>query len=122
MGLSVSSSKINIEDNNNFTVGDLINVNFIKLRQLPNCVVTPDQLNLLLGLTVPKYSVLEETEYPYLFCVSGLVDIHTIVKEYKYQIGFSTIQKVFRNEFNSSHRATIGYNYNELVYYKLEPI
>ena len=122
MGLSASSSKINIEDNNNFIKDDLVNVNFIQLKQLSNCVVTPDQLNLLLGLSVPKYSVLEGTEYPYLFCVSGLVDINTIVKEYKYQIGFSTIQKVFRNEFNSSHRATIAYNYNEPEYYKLEPV
>ena len=118
MGLSLSSSEINPEIQNNLTKDDLVFVNFVQLKQSEDCVVNPEQLNLLLGLNVPKYSKLEATTYPYLFCICSLVDIDKIDMEYKYEIGISALQRVSKKKFNSNHRAIISYkDYND---YELE--
>ena len=116
-----NSSKINTEDNSTKINNDLINVNFIQLKQKPGCTVTPEQLNMLLGMNVPKYSILRETEYPYLFCVCDTIEIEEIVREYGYKIGVIIKQKVNKNEFNSNHITwCIYYSGNDI--YKLVSI
>jgi hypothetical protein len=113
----IISSKINTTDNYNIIEEDKITVNFIQIAKKQGCNITPDQLNMLLGLGVPKYSILEGSEYPYLFCVSIIVDINAILQDYGYEIGFSTKQKVFKNEFNAYHIAVCSYSGND--YYGL---
>ena len=115
--MGIVSGKTGVIDNNNLITEDKITVNFIQIYKKPNCNITPEQLNMLLGLNVPKYSVIEGTDYPYLFCVTSITDINTIVRNYGYEIGFSTKQKVFKNEFNSYHKAICNYSGND--YYKL---
>jgi hypothetical protein len=115
--MGIISSKTNISDNYNLVEEDKITVNFIQIAKKQGCNITPDQLNMLLGLDVPKYSILEGTSYPYLFCVSTIVDINTILRDYGYEIGFSTKQKIFKNEFNAYHRAVCSYSGNDC--YKL---
>jgi hypothetical protein len=110
-------SKINTDDNYKLYPDDIINVNFIQLQISSNSVVNPDQLNVLLGLNIPKYSLLEGTKYPYLFCIGFVENFEKIIKDYGYEIGFSTKQKVYRAEFNNSHRATCSYHGDQ--YYKL---
>lgn len=108
--MGVSFGKTNVTDNYNLIQDDKITVNFIQLAKTQECNVTPEQLNMLLGLNVPKYSILEGTEYPYLFCVSTIVDINNIVKDYGYEIGFSTKQKVLKSEFNAYYKAVCCYS------------
>jgi hypothetical protein len=115
--MGISSSKIDCKTNDVLEKNDLVNVNFIQLKKGIGCNVLPEQLNVLLGLNVPKFSELEGTEYPYLFCVSSVTDINKIIKEYRYVIGFETKQKVLRDEFNHNHRTACSYSGNE--YYKL---
>jgi hypothetical protein len=64
-----------MDDNYNLYNEEQINVNFVQLAKLPGCNITPVQLNKLLGLNIPKYCVVEGVEYPYVFCVSTIVDI-----------------------------------------------
>ncbi len=80
-------------------------VNFIQLQKKKNCNVTPDQLNMLLGLEIPKYSILENSNYPYVFCVGLLTNIGKIVREYGYEIGLSTKLMVLKKKFNYDHMA-----------------
>lgn len=119
--MGTSTSKINTTDYNNLVKEEKITVNFICIGKKQESNISLEQLNILLGLNIPKYSILEGTSsYPYLFCVSSDVDINKILKEYGYEIGYLTKQKVFKNEFNSYHRASCSYYGNEL--YKLEYI
>jgi hypothetical protein len=118
--MGIITSKKSTTDSYNLIEEDKITVNFIQVSKKSNCNVTPDQLNMLLGLNVPKYSILEGTSFPYLFCVTTIVDINSIFRDYGYEVGFSTKQKVFKNEFNAYHIATCSYNGND--YYKLEHI
>ena len=115
--MGITTSKTNTTDNYNLVKEEKITVNFIQIVKKHNTNVSPEQLNMLLGLNVPKYSVLEGTEYPYLFCVSTHVDINNILREYGYDIGYCTKQKVFKNEFNAYHKAICSYSGND--YYKL---
>ena len=115
--MGIISSKTDITDCYNLIEEDKINVNFIQLQKKPNCTITLEQLNVLLGLNMPKYSILENTNYPYLFCVDSIFNINEIVAEYGYEIGFSTKQKVLKNDFNSYNRAICTYSNYE--YYKL---
>jgi hypothetical protein len=82
-----------------------INVLFVQVKKNKNCNVELTQFNLLLGLNIPKYSILEGTHYPYLFCVSEKTDIYKIAKEYNYTVGFITKQTVLKSKFNSTHTA-----------------
>lgn len=118
MGIRIS--KIDITDNYNLIKEEKIYVNFIQIAKNENCNVSLEQLNVLLGLNIPKYSTLDGTSYPYLFCVSSVVDISKILKEYGYEIGFSSKLKVFKNEFNAQHRATCSFRYKD--WYGLEHI
>ncbi len=118
--MGIIASKIDTTDNYNLIKEEKITVNFIQIRKNQECNVSLEQLNMLLGLNVPKYSVLDGISYPYLFCVSSVVDISKILKEYGYDIGFSTKQQVLKNEFNAYHRAVCSYSYKE--HYKLEHI
>jgi hypothetical protein len=118
--MGIITSKIDTTDNFDLIKEEIIIVNFIQIRKNQECNVSLEQLNMLLGLNVPKYSVLEGTCYPYLFCVNSIVDINKILKEYGYEIGYLTKQKVFKNKFNSDHRATCSYSGND--HYKLECI
>lgn len=115
MGINISKQQLS--DNYNLYEDNEITVNFIQIRMGKKCKVTLEQLNMLLGLNIPKYSILNNTDYPYLFCVGYVVDINKIMTEYGYDVGFSTKQKVFKNEFNAYHKAICSYNVNE--YYKL---
>lgn len=116
MGITFSGND-NINDLNKMS-NELINVNFVQLRKNSKCNVTPEQFNLLLGLNVPKFSILPETLYPYLFCVSVLVDIEKICFEYGFDIGHKYLQKIYKNEYNCYHYAILDYN-NHLEPYKL---
>lgn len=114
--MGVIQSTINEEEKNNLN-DELIDVNFVQIKKTVNNNISAEQLNMLLGLNVPRYSILVGTEYKYLYCVSSIVDINNIVRTYGYDVGFSKIQKVFKNEFNSYHRPIITYGENE--YFKL---
>lgn len=116
MGIKFSSND-NIDDFNK-TSNEFINVNFVQLRKNSKCIVTPEQFNLLLGLNVPKFSILQETSYPYLFCVSGMIDIDRICFEYGFDIGHKYQQKIYKNEYNCYHYTMLDYN-NHLEPYKL---
>lgn len=118
--MGIINSKTKPTDDYNLFEEDKITVNFIQVARKPNSNVTPDQLNMLLGLNVPKYSILDRTSFPYLFCVSPHVDINSILRDYGYDIGFSTKQQVFKNEFTAYHRAVCSYIGND--YYRLEHI
>ncbi len=115
--MGISESKPHHIDNYNLYEDNKITVNFIQIRKAKNCDITLEQLNILLGLNTPKYSILKNTNYPYLFCVGNLVDINKIIEEYGYEVGYSTKQKVFTNEYNSYHKAICSYDVKE--YYKL---
>lgn len=118
--MGLTSSKINIESEYKLYQDNMINVNFIQIKETTKSTVNPEQLNVLLGLDTPKYSILEKTEYPYLYCIGFGENYDKIIRDYGYEIGFSTKQKVYRAEFNSFHRAICSYAGNE--YYKLELI
>ena len=115
-----SSSKTHMTDICNLIEEDKINVNFIQLQKKSNCNIMPEQLNILLGLNVPKYSIMDGTTFPYLFCVGTIIDIDNIIKNYGYEIGFITKQKVFRNEFNANYQAICSYSGYD--YYRLKLI
>jgi len=118
--MGIIASKIDTIDNYDLIKEEKIYVNFIQIAKNEECNTSLEQLNMLLGLNIPKYSVLDGTSYPYLFCVCSVVDINKILKEYGYKIGFLTKQKVLKNEFNSYHIATCSYSGNEL--YKLKHV
>ena len=107
--MGVTLSKLKITDCYNIVETDKITVNFIQLKKKNYCNVSPEQLNMLLGLSVPKFSILEKSNYPYLFCVDSIVDIDKIATEYGYEIGFTTKIKVLKNNFNEYHKATCYY-------------
>jgi hypothetical protein len=115
--MGITASKIDTTDNYDSIKEEKITVNFIQVAKIQESNVSLEQLNMLLGLNIPKYSILDGASYPYLFCVSTVLDINKILKEYGYEIGFSIKQKVFKNEFNFYHRATFSYSNNN---YKLE--
>lgn len=81
----------------------MILVNFIHLKMSQTFNVSSEQLN------IPKYSLIEGIEYPYLFCVGYQIDIDEIIKSYGYEIGFRSKQKVYKNEFNSYHKTVFSY-------------
>lgn len=114
------TSKNDTMDNYNLIKEEKIYVNFIQIAKNEKCNVSLEQLNILLGLNIPKYSILEETSYPYLFCVCSVVDISKILEEYGYEIGFSTKLQVLKNEFNANYRATCSFTYKD--WYGLEHI
>jgi hypothetical protein len=118
--MGIINSIISRNDNNNLIDKSTINVSFIHIAKNSNCNVTVDELNNLLGLYIPKYSILEGTNFPYLFCVNIFVDINNILKEYGYDIGFCKKQKVLKKQYNANHRAIMSYDNNEC--YKLEYI
>lgn len=120
--MGITASKINATDDNNLVEEEKITVNFVEVKKKQGSNVTPEQLNLLLGLDVPKYSILEGNIFPYLFCVSLYVDIESILRDYGYEIGNSTKQKVFRNEFNSNHRIACSRNGIDFKIFTLEHI
>jgi hypothetical protein len=82
-----------------------VTVNFIQIRPKSNSTVSIEQFNVLLGLDIPKYSILENSVYPYVLCISTSIDIKKICSEYNFEIGIKTIQKIHKNEYNSKHIA-----------------
>jgi len=106
--MGTSTSKIN--DNYNLYNEEMVDVYFCQLRQLPESTTTPQQLNALLGLNIPKYSAFEDTFYPYVFCISVLIDIHKIAQEYGYKIGFISKHKVLKSEFNANYEVAYSLN------------
>ena len=116
MGINQSTNTNSIDNYESFEE-KFINICFVQLKQLSTSNVKPEQLNVLLGLNVPKYSILEGTEYKYLFCVSSTVNIYDIARSYGYEIGYSTKQKINKIKFNSYHQAICTYSVND--YYKL---
>jgi hypothetical protein len=99
---------------------DIITVKFIQISKKTDCKVTPDQLNMVLGLNIPKYSILEGSIFPYLFCVNTIIDINNILKEYGYEIGYSQKQKILKYQFNNNHTC-VSCNSGYLCY-KLEKL
>ncbi len=121
--MGISSSKIDCEtDDGVLADNDLVNVNFIQLKRGIGCNVTPEQLNILLGLNVPKYSYLGDDEFPYLFCVHITTDIQNIIREYRYVIGSNITYKVDKNKFNSQHKTSINYFVSDFEKYELVKI
>lgn len=119
MGISSSILNMNNSQDNYKLYYDeeKINVLFVHLAQLPGCNASPEQLNMLLGLNLPKYAIFNGTEYPYVFCVSPLIDIEKISREYGYIVGYSSKIEVFRYEFNSNYRVKASFLQNK--YYRL---
>lgn len=117
MGQSQTKTDNN-SDYSNALKDDMITVNFIQLKKYPTSTISPEQLNMLLGLSIPRYSIVEGTEYPYLFCVGNQIGIEEIIKSYGYEIGYRTRQKVYKNEFNAFHKTCFAYGGTD--YYKLE--
>lgn len=117
--MGVSSSKIDAETNDYMSDTNLINVNFIQLKKGIGSNVTPEQLNILLGLNVPKYSKLENDEFPYLFCLNVTTNIQNIIREYRYVIGTNVMCQVDRNKFNAQHKTCINYFADEFGKYEL---
>jgi hypothetical protein len=115
-----SSSKTQMNDICDSIEENKITVNFIQLQKMTNCNVIPEQLNILLGLNIPKYSVLDGTNFPYLFCVGTMLDINDIIRNYGYEIGFTTKQKVLKNEYNAKYQAICSYRGYD--FYRLELI
>jgi hypothetical protein len=116
MGLNQSKSDNN--DDFNILNDNMVLVNFIQLKRLPTSTVSPEQLNMLLGLNTPRYSIVENTEYPYLFCVGNINGLENIIAGYGYQIGFIQKQKIYKQEYNSNHITVFTYSGND--YYKLK--
>jgi hypothetical protein len=120
MGLNQSKSDNNNNDDYNILNDNMVLVNFIQLKRLPGSVVEPEQLNMLLGLNIPRYSIVVNTEYPYLFCVGNINGLENIIAGYGYQIGFIQKQKIYKQEYNSNHITVFTYSAND--YYKLKII
>ena len=99
---------------------ETITVKFIHVSKSKDCKITPEQLNMLLGLNIPKYSILEGTKFPYLFCVNTIININRILNEYGYELGHSGTQKILKNKFNKNHVACVCNNGCDC--YKLEKI
>ena len=118
--MGLSSSKVNVSDRYNLIEDNKITVHFVQLRKINNTQITPEQLNILFGLNMPKYSILEGTSYPYLYCVSSLIDINTIANDYGYEVGFLTKQTIHKDQFNAYHKVTCLYS--NANYYILERI
>jgi hypothetical protein len=101
-------------------LNDTITVKFIHVSKNKHCKITPEQLNMLLGLNIPKYSILEGTKFPYLFCVNTIININSILNEYGYEVGHSGTQKIFKSQFNKHHVACVCNNGSDC--YELEKI
>lgn len=94
-------------DNYNLYNESIIDVLFCQLNKTNEFSVSPEQLNALLGLNIPKYAIFEGTQFPYVFCVSSLTDINNISKEYGYEVGYITKQSIFKHEFSASHKVSM---------------
>lgn len=119
--MGIKLSKVRVSDNYDLRE-DKITVNFIQIKKNPNSNVTPEQLNVLFGLNIPKYSKLGDDEFPYLFCVHMTIDIQNIIKEYRYVIGSNVTYRVDKNKFNSQHKTNINYFANDYGRYELVKI
>ena len=117
--MGVYGSKIENSNNYNLLEDDKITVNFVQIKKNSNSIynVSLEQLNVLLGLNIPKYSIINKFEYPYLFCINSSININNIFREYGYEVGLITKQKVYKNEFNAHYKAI--YSYDGENYYKL---
>lgn len=107
-----------IDCTTNIITDEKIDVNFIHLKKKSDCNITPEQLKKLLGFNVPNYSFIENSLYPYLFCVSDLIDINKIAYENGYETGLPIKQKELKSKFNKYYKAICksedGYDYYTL--------
>lgn len=117
--MGTRTSKIKISDVNQSYEDDKIEVNFVQLKKKQNCNVTPERLNILFGINIPKYSFNGDLFYPYLFCVSKFININKIIFECGYDGCIPFEKKVFKREFNdyykTKYESVDGYDYYELV-------
>jgi hypothetical protein len=117
MGTKFSKS---INDADNYTKMDendcLMEVKFIQLKTTEKCKVSPDQLNLLLGSKIPRYSIVDRTEYSYLYCVKDMSLASKIINENGYEIGFNAKQKIYKTEFNEGYKTGFDSNFNYKLY------
>lgn len=118
--MGATTSKVEVSDKYNLIQDEKITVHFVQLRKINNTQITPEQLNILFGLNLPKYSILEGTFYPFLYCVSSLIDVTTIANDYGYEVGYLTKQTIHKDQFNAYHKATCLYSNAD--YYRLERI
>ncbi len=102
-----------------YNLDELMSVHFIQVTKKPGCNVTPEQLNTLLGSNIPKYSTLDGTIYPYLYCISDKDNLNKILDDNGYKLGFSKTQQIFKTDFSSRFQARPCYTGKDSYFLKL---
>jgi hypothetical protein len=96
-----------------------LEVNFIQINQ--PFYISVDDLILKFGNDIPKYNIIEGTDYYYLLCIPAEIDIIDLAEIYKFKISIMHTSFVDKNKFNSKYIAGISYK-NDEDYYQLYDI
>lgn len=118
-----SDITISVDYSNKYRAQNKMLVIFFQVKESKECFFSIENFPILLGEYpngIPKYSVLENTEYPYLFCADHKIDIKKVCGEFGFEIGFYTKQLISEDKFNSLHKTT--YIYHNIDRFDLVPI